>query len=113
MKKYLIDANLPSKIKVWQSEEFEFVTDINDEWSDSEIWDYAKSHNLIIVTKDADFSHRIISVNPPPQIIHIKIGNMKLKEFESFINKFWKEAERFSESHKLVNVFSDRIEAVK
>lgn len=64
MKKYLIDANLPSKINVWQTEEFEFVNNINDEWTDSEIWDYAKSENLTIVTKDADFSHRIVISNP-------------------------------------------------
>ncbi len=36
MKKYLIDANLPSKIKVWQLIEFEFVSKIDDEWSDGE-----------------------------------------------------------------------------
>lgn len=35
MKKYLVDANLPSKIKVWQTNEFEFVNKINDEWTDS------------------------------------------------------------------------------
>ena len=31
MKKYLVDANLPAKIKIWQSDEFEFVININDE----------------------------------------------------------------------------------
>lgn len=113
MKKYLIDANLPSKIKIWQSEEFEFVININDEWSDSEIWKYAEANNLTIVTKDADFSHRIMVGNSPPKVIHIKIGNMKLREFESVINKIWKKAEQMSESHKLVNVFLDRIEAIE
>lgn len=112
MKKYLIDANLPRKIKVWQTEDFQFVSEINDEWTDSEIWDYAKQNNLVIVSKDADFSHRIMVSQPPPKIIHIKIGNMKLRDFESAIEKIWKTAEKLSETHKLVNVFTDRIEAV-
>ncbi|HEX8264477.1 MAG TPA: DUF5615 family PIN-like protein [Pyrinomonadaceae bacterium] len=67
---------------------------------------------LTIITKDADFSHRIIVTPPPPKIIHIKIGNMKLKEFESVIQKIWTTVEKLSENHKLVNVFRDRIEAV-
>lgn len=113
MKKYLIDANLPSKIKIWQSEEFEFVININDKWSDSEIWKYAEANNLTIVTKDADFSHRIMVSNTPPKVIHIKIGNMKLRDFESAVNKVWEKAEQLSENHKLVNVFLDRIEAIE
>lgn len=113
MKKYLVDANLPSKIRVWQTDEFEFVNEINDEWSDTEIWEYAKEHNLTIISKDSDFSHRIIVSNPPPKIIHIKIGNMKLKDFNLTIENLWKRAEKLSETHKLVNVFIDRIEAVE
>jgi len=112
MNKYLIDANLPGKIRVWQTEDFEFVSEINDEWTDSEIWDYAKQNNLTIVSKDADFSHRIMVSNPPPKIIHIKIGNMRLRDFNAAIEQVWEKAKRLSETHKLVNVFIDRIEAV-
>jgi predicted nuclease of predicted toxin-antitoxin system len=113
MKKYLVDANLPSKIKVWQTDEFEFVNQINEEWTDSEVWDYAKQNNLTIISKDSDFSHRIIVSDPPPKIIHIKIGNMKLKDFNETIEKLWETAEKISENYKLVNVFIDRIEAVE
>ncbi|MDQ3179519.1 MAG: DUF5615 family PIN-like protein [Acidobacteriota bacterium] len=80
---------------------------------DGEIWDYAKQNNLTIISKDADFSHRIMVSNPPPKIIHIKIGNMKLKDFNSAIEKLWTTTEKISENHKLVNVFIDRIEAVE
>jgi len=113
MKKYLVDANLPSKIKVWQRDEFEFVNQINEEWADSEVWNYVKENNLTIISKDSDFSHRIIVSPPPPKIIHIKIGNMKLKDFNSTIEKLWETVEKLSEKHKLVNVFIDRIEAVE
>lgn len=113
MKKCLVDANLPAKIKIWRTEEFEFVNQINDEWTDGEIWDYAKQNNLTIISKDSDFSHRIIVSVPPPRIIHIKIGNMKFDEFNSAMEKLWARAAKVSETHKLVNVFLDRIEAVE
>lgn len=113
MKKYLVDANLPAKISIWRTEEFKFVNRINDEWTDSEIWDYAKENNLTIISKDSDFSHRIIVSVPPPKIIHIKIGNLKLSEFNSAIERLWAKAAKISETHKLVNVFLDRIEAVE
>jgi Uncharacterized protein conserved in bacteria len=113
MTKFLVDANLPSKIKVWESPEFEFVNRINEKWTDSEIWDYATSLNLTIITKDADFSHRMIIANPPPRIIHIKIGNMRLTEFNRTIDLLWLSIRELSKSHKLVNVFADRIEAIE
>lgn len=66
-----------------------FVANINDEWSDNEIWNYAKLNNLTIISKDTDFSHRIIASQPPPKIIHVKIGNLKLKSFASFMERVW------------------------
>lgn len=70
MSGFLIDANLPFKTSVWQCDAFEFVASIGDAVSDSAIWGYARTHDLTIVTKDADFSHRIIAANPPPKVIH-------------------------------------------
>jgi len=113
MKKFLVDANLPIKVSSWESEIFEFVSLINQEFSDGEIWNYAKQRNLTIVTKDADFSHRIMTSSPPPKIIHIKIGNLRLREFKALIEKLWPLAEEISSTHKLVNVFPDRIEGVE
>lgn len=113
MKKYLVDVNLPSKTPIWRTEEFEFVSNIDDEWTDSEIWNYAKSHSLTIISKDSDFSHRIISCQPPPKIIHVKIGNLKLREFTLFVERIWDSVTKLSEKHKLVNVFIDRIEAIE
>jgi len=113
MTRYLIDANLPSKLAVWRGSEFAYVNSINDEWSDAEVWEHARENDLVIVTKDADFSHRIIVSQPPPRIIHIKVGNLRLGEFERFIDTAWPALIELSETHKLVNVFADRIEAVE
>ena len=112
MKRFVIDANLPRQISVWQSESFEHVVDIDDEWSDTEIWNYARKNNSTIVTKDADFSHRIIVSKPPPKIIHLRIGNMRLLDFMRFIDEHWKTIRAASANHKLVSVYVDRIESV-
>jgi len=113
MSRYLIDANLPSKLAIWQGPEFDYVNTINEEWTDTEVWEHAKQNGLTIVTKDADFSHRIIVSKPPPRIIHIKVGNLRLRDFERFIESAWPSLTEISQSHKLVNVFVGRIEAVE
>lgn len=110
MSKYLIDANLPNRIGAWQSDEFLFGR-IDDQMSDSEIWRYAKDRDLTIVTKDSDFSHRIIVSNPPPKVVHIRIGNMRLRQLDATISKIWPDIDVLSNTHKLVNAFANHIEA--
>ena len=109
MIEFLVDVNLPYKLKLWHNERFQHVKEINDEWSDSRIWQYAKQNSLTIITKDADFSNRIITSKPPPKVIHLKIGNMRLAEFRKFIFKNWDEIQRLSTDHKLVDVYIDRL----
>lgn len=88
------------------------VVEIDEEWSDSAIWNYARKNDCTIVTKDADFSNRIIVSKPPPRIIHLRIGNMRLRDFIEFIDEHWKTIRAASANHKLVNVYLDRIDSV-
>lgn len=55
LQKYLVDVNLPKKFKFFNTEQFIHVVDIKPKMKDSEVWDYALSNDLIIVTKDSDF----------------------------------------------------------
>ena len=52
MAKYLIDANLPYYFILWNNTDYIHIKDLNDTWSDEQIWDYAKQNNLTIITKD-------------------------------------------------------------
>jgi len=60
MRQFLIDANLPYYFSIWHGANYTYVQDIEPSWSDSEIWRYAAAHNLVIVTKDSDFSDRVL-----------------------------------------------------
>ncbi|HEY9705747.1 MAG TPA: DUF5615 family PIN-like protein [Allocoleopsis sp.] len=42
---------------------------------DAVIWEYAKTHDFIIVSKDADFHQRSLLLGHPPKFIYIRIGN--------------------------------------
>lgn len=110
--KFLVDVNLPYKFRLWHDEAFFHVKDIDDEWSDSQIWQFAKERTLTIITKDVDFSNRIIASEPPPRVIHLKVGNMKLAEFRQFIFANWKEIEKMTTDYKLVNVYHDKITGI-
>ena len=112
MKKYLIDANLPKYFALWAGGACEHVVDINDQLTDSEIWAYAREHGLTIVTKDTDFSDRMLVSEPPPRVIHIKLGNMKMRDFHQALSRSWSEICATSEDYKLVHVYKDRIEGI-
>lgn len=112
MSKFLIDENLPAKVGVWSGKDFEFATSAFQSESDSAIWEYARSNGLTIVTKDSDFSLRILTSSPPPKVIHIKVGNMRLRDLCRFLESNWELIESRSSDYKLVNVFLDRIEGV-
>lgn len=112
MVKYIIDVNLPYYFSLWNSDEYIHQIDIDAQSEDATIWEYAKQHNLTIITKDSDFSNRILINEPPPKVIHIKFGNMKMKDFYQKINTIWVEVIAMSENHKLTNVYNDEIEGI-
>lgn len=113
MPRFLIDENLPYKFFLWDDEDFVHQHKLEAIKSDADIWEYAKSNDLTIVTKDADFSDRIIISEPPPKVIHIRIGNMRIKELFQFFDKNWEEIQNHSKNYKLTNVYRDRIEGIE
>jgi predicted nuclease of predicted toxin-antitoxin system len=48
--------------------------------SDSSVWDYARRHQLTIVTKDEDFQRLSTLYGPPPKIIWIRLGNCSTEQ---------------------------------
>jgi predicted nuclease of predicted toxin-antitoxin system len=113
MPDFLIDANLPAKISVWQNKRFIHINTIDPYWDDEAIWQYAKTNNLTIISKDKDFLIQQLLKGTPPKVVHIKFGNMKLNDFISVIETCWDEVELLLGNHTLINLYSDKIEAIK
>jgi predicted nuclease of predicted toxin-antitoxin system len=113
MPEFLIDANLPAKIKVWENNRFLHAITINPNWADKDIWQYAKENNLTIVSKDKDFLLLQFQHGSPPKIVHIKFGNIKLSDFITIIETCWVEVEALLSNHTIINIYSDKIEAIK
>ena len=93
MPKYLIDVNLPYYFSLWSTPDYIHQKDIDDEWSDDKIWQHAKENNLIIITKDKDFSIKQLVNGAPPKIIHIRFGNVNMKTFFKILTSCWSDVE--------------------
>jgi predicted nuclease of predicted toxin-antitoxin system len=113
MPAYLIDVNLPFHFPLWKKEGFVFVKEINDEWTDSQIWNYALDNNLIIVTKDTDFFDRVMVSKRHPKVIHVCFGNMLLKEFADVMGTIWQQILALDDQYELIKVYKDKIVIIK
>ena len=85
--KLLLDANISWRLCSFLSENLGECTHVNDiglsiPAKDSEIWQYAKDHDFIIVTQDTDFLNFLETKSYPPKLILIKTGNISRKQME-------------------------------
>lgn len=112
MKGFLLDENLPVRLLFSPSSPAIPLSNMGSHPSDSQIWEFARQHELVIVSKDADFSDRIITRTPPPWVVHLRFGNLRRKEFHALLARVWPQVEVLLKSHKLVNVYSDRLEGI-
>ena len=113
MARYLIDVNLPRYFSIWANDDCRFVADIDATWTDTQIWRHAVEATLTIVTKDADFSDRVLITDEGPRVIHRRAANMRMRDFRTFLSGRWSEICRLSEMHRLVQVYQDRIECIE
>lgn len=113
MRGFVLDENLPRRIRFVPRLPLIHVSDLGQSLTDSSLWEYARVNEYVIVTKDTDFSHRAVISSPPPWVVHLRIGNVRRKEFHLFLERVWPTVESFLPAHKLVNVFFDRIEGIK
>jgi predicted nuclease of predicted toxin-antitoxin system len=77
--KLLLDENLSRRIVPFLQTNFPGSSQVAliglESASDSEIWQYAKEHDFVIVSRDSDFQERSLVAGHPPQVIWLKIPN--------------------------------------
>jgi len=59
-----------------------------DKSSDIDVWNYAKTHGFVIVTKDSDFNDLSTLYDFPPQIIWLKLGNSSVDAAQAVLLKY-------------------------
>lgn len=109
---YLIDANLPRWFSLWASGDYIFAHDFAAIWSDAQLWEYARSENLVMVTKDADFRIMALAETAPPKLVHVRLGNMKMQQFFKVMTQRWPEATALLSRSRLIDVWPDRVIAI-
>ena len=78
--KLWLDAQLSPEMAEWITEHFGVeavaVRDVGlRDASDVEIFKAAKQANVVLITKDSDFSHLIQRFGVPPRVIWLRCGN--------------------------------------
>ncbi len=58
-----------------------------DESEDTEIWQYAKQNDFVLVTRDADFGDLSVLRGFPPNVIWIRRGNCSTKDIEGMLRE--------------------------
>ena len=90
--KLLFDANLSPKLVARLSQLFPeskhvFDTGLERFTPDEEIWDYAASNGLAIVTADADFVRLAEERGAPPKVIRLENCNYKTAIVEELLRR--------------------------
>jgi predicted nuclease of predicted toxin-antitoxin system len=113
--KFLIDANLPPRLCAWlQSRRHEaehlFHLGLLDA-TDTEIWRRAEVENLVIVSKDVDFYDRALVFGPPPQVVHVSVGNCSNARLLEILAIEWDEIERsLLSGSRLISITQQKLE---
>jgi predicted nuclease of predicted toxin-antitoxin system len=55
------------------------------ESDDATLWEYAREHGFIVVSKDADFSELSMLRGFPPKLLWLRTGNCRTVEIEELI----------------------------
>ena len=110
---FLVDVNLPKYFSFFNENRFVFVSDIDLQMTDTEIWNYALKTELVILTKDTDFYNRFLVSENTPKIIYFQLGNCSLKQLHQYFNDNWEKIQSKIENSKLIIAKENHIECIK
>lgn len=92
-----LDAHLSPRVSKWINDEkgipCKALRDIGlRDSSDEIIFDLAKKENVIIITKDQDFSELVKRLGSPPKVIWLRCGNTSEEKLKEILSNHLKEA---------------------
>lgn len=87
--KLLFDQNLSPRLVGHLSDLYPDSTHVYliglDQEADSVVWNYARHHEYIVVSRDADFSELSVLAGFPPKLIWIRRGSCSTQDIESIL----------------------------
>jgi len=111
--RFIIDAHLPRKIAdkfIELGHEAIHTKDLpsGNETDDADIIKVA-ARDGIVITKDEDFYQSFLLRGEPPQLIHVKVGNMRLREIIQLFEKVAPQLIDLLGQHDLLELYKDKI----
>ena len=107
--KYIVDANLPFRISLFNSPEFVSARDLGLERKDSSINNYALAHCLTIISRDVDFYKIIHLMGTPPKLIWIHAHDLSVGQTAHLLSTHWPSITALLERSSVVEVHRDKI----
>jgi predicted nuclease of predicted toxin-antitoxin system len=95
----LFDENLSPKLVLLLVDLFPdsvHVRDVGLKASDDHsVWNYAGSHDLVIVSKDSDMHQRSFVFGAPPKVVWVRLGNCSTSDVADLLRKHVQTLEQF------------------
>jgi predicted nuclease of predicted toxin-antitoxin system len=89
--KLLFDENLSHKLVRLLSDVYPDAVHVRDAGlksaDDPIVWEFAKSNDLIIVSKDSDLHQRSFVFGQPPKVVWVRLGNCSTADVEQLLRK--------------------------
>ena len=95
----LFDANLSRRLVLTLGDVFPdsaHASVLGPDPGDENIWQYAKTNDYMIVSKDSDFYRMSVAWGPPPKVVWLRIGNGPTRLVENALRMRAAEIENFS-----------------
>ena len=97
--KLLFDENLSYKLVLILADLFPDSLHLRDvglkSADDPLVWDYAKNHDLVLVSKDGDMHQRSFVFGAPPKVVWVRLGNCSTSDIASLLRDHVKTLEDF------------------
>ena len=89
--KLLVDQNLPPAAAIDLADLFPESIHVRSvglaSVADGLIWEFAREHGYVFITKDKDFANLSLARGAPPKVILIQTGNCSVEELLSLMRR--------------------------
>lgn len=105
--KFWVDAQLPPQLAVWLTEQFGVEASSLRKLGlrnamDAEIFQAARQHSVVLISKDSDFVELLARYGAPPQLLWITCGNVTNRQLQLVFSKKFPTALELLESGQVM-----------